>query len=76
MKTLDVKGFTLIEVLVVVAVVGTLAAMVVSQVFRARMSANEAAAIATLRAVNTAQQSYSQKCSGFAVSLVELKNAG
>ena len=72
----DANGFTLLELLVVVAVIATLAAMVVSQVLRARMSANEASAIASMRAINSAQQNYSQKCFGFAGDLVELKNAG
>ena len=76
MRTLDARGFTLLEVLIVASVVATLSAMAVSQVLRARISANEAAAIASVRAVNTAQQNYSQKCQGFAASLVELKNAG
>ena len=76
MRTLDARGFTLLELLVVVAVIATLSAMAVSQVLRARISANEAAAIASVRAVNTAQQNYSQKCQGFAANLLELKNAG
>lgn len=76
MRSIDAKGFTLLELLLVVAVIATLAAMAVSQVLRARMSANEAAAIGSMRAINSAQQSYSQKCLGFAVSLVELKSAG
>ena len=76
MRTRDVSGFTLLELLLVVAIIATLAAMSVSQVLRARMSANEAAAIGSMRAINSAQQNYSQKCLGFAGDLVELKNAG
>jgi len=76
MRTFDAKGFTLLELLLVVAIIGTLSAMAVSQVLRARMSVNEVAAIASMRAINSAQLSYSQKCLGFAVSLVELRSAG
>ena len=40
------------------------------------MSGNEASAIGSMRAINTAQQSYSQQCNGFATVLTELKTAG
>ena len=43
---------------------------------RVRMSGNEASAIGSLRAVNTAQQNYSQQCNGYAPLLTELKAAG
>jgi len=76
MRTLDAKGFTLLELLLVVAIIGSLSAMAVSQVLRARISANEVAAIGSMRSINSAQQSYAQKCQGFAVSLVELRSAG
>ena len=76
MKTLETKGFTLIEVLVVLAIFGVLAAMVISQLLRARLATNEASAIGSLRAINTAQQNYSQKCNGYAPVLTELKLAG
>ena len=76
MKTLETKGFTLIEVLVVLAIFGVLAAMVISQLLRARLATNEASAIGSLRAINTAQENYSQKCHGYAPVLTELKLAG
>jgi type IV pilus assembly protein PilA len=76
MKPAETKGFTLIEVLVVVAIFCILSAMVMTQVLRARRASNEASAIGSLRAINTAQQSYSEKCHGFAPALTELKLAG
>ena len=76
MKAPETKGFTLIEVLVVVAIIGVLAAMVISQLLRARMATNEASAIGSLRAINTAQETYAQKCHGYAPVLTELKLAG
>ena len=76
MKMRNAKGFTLIELLIVVAIIGIIAAIAVPGLLRARMSGNEASAIGSMRAVNTAQQNYSQQCNGYATDLQELKNAG
>jgi prepilin-type N-terminal cleavage/methylation domain-containing protein len=56
------RGFTLIELLIVCAILGILAAIVIAHLARAKTAANEASAISTLRALNSAQVAYSSSC--------------
>lgn len=52
------KGFSLIELLVVVAVVLILAAVAIPNLLRARRAANEASSVASLRAIASGQMAY------------------
>ena len=67
-------GFTLVELLIVIAIIGIIAAIAVPAMLRARRTANEAAAIGSLRALNSAESSYSASAAkgGFAPLLATL----
>ena len=57
-------GFTLIELLVAVTIIGIIVAIAVPGLVRARVSADEAWAIGSLRAVASAQGTFSASCAG------------
>jgi type IV pilus assembly protein PilA len=52
------KGFSLIELLIVVAIILIIAAIAIPNLLRARMAANESAAASSVRTLNTAEVSY------------------
>lgn len=67
-------GFSLIELLIVVAIILIIAAIAIPNLMRARMSANESSAVASLRTINTAENTYqaTYPIVGFSPNLVDL----
>jgi type IV pilus assembly protein PilA len=68
------SGFTLIELLVAVGTIAVLAAIALPNVLRARIAANEASALASLRVIHTAQSTFASECggNGYAQRLADL----
>jgi len=64
------KGFSLIELLIVVAIILIIAAIAIPNLLRSRMAANEASAVGSLRTLNTAMVTFSVQCAGFPVGNV------
>lgn len=78
------SGFTLIELMIVVAVIAIIAAIAVPSLLRAKIAANEANAIGGLRTLSSAQATFQGICAndvdnngvGEFGSLAQLSNAG
>ena len=66
------KGFSLIELLIVVAIILIIAAIAIPNLLRSKMSANEASAVGSLRTINTASVSYSTTYGNYPPSLASL----
>jgi len=69
-------GFSLIELLIVVAIILIIAAISVPNLLRSRMAANEASAVGSLRAINTACVAYLTTFGGFPAQLSNLGTSG
>jgi prepilin-type N-terminal cleavage/methylation domain-containing protein len=68
------KGFSLIELLIVVAIILIIAAIAIPNLLRSRIAANQASAVGSLRTLNTAEITYSSTYnSGFSATLTYLQ---
>jgi type IV pilus assembly protein PilA len=52
------KGFSLIELLIVVAIILIIAAIAIPNLLRARIAANESSAVSSIRTINTSEVAY------------------
>jgi type IV pilus assembly protein PilA len=70
------KGFSLIELLIVVAIILIIAAIAIPNLLSARKSANESSAVGSLRTINTAEVSLQAAKSVYSSALVDLNTNG
>src|SRR5438876_11506109 len=67
------KGFSLIELLIVVAIILIIAAIAIPNLLRSKIAANESSAVGSVRTIGTAEVTYSSSWgSGYAPTLAEL----
>jgi type IV pilus assembly protein PilA len=68
------KGFSLIELLIVVAIILIIAAIAIPNLLKSKMAANESSAVGSVRTINTGEVTYAAGCPniGYSASLTEL----
>ncbi len=71
----SVKGFTLVEIMIVVAIIVLLASIAIPGILRSRLNANEAAAIASVKTISWATTTYRASNPTYPDNLSELANA-
>ena len=70
------RGFSLIELLIVVAIILIIASIAIPNLLRSRIAANDSSAVSSIRTINTAEMTYQASWgSGFAPGLTQLGGA-
>ena len=70
------RGFSLIELLIVVAIILIIAAIAIPNLLRSKIAANESSAVSSLRTINTAEVTYSSSWGqGYAAAIANLGGA-
>jgi type IV pilus assembly protein PilA len=70
------KGFSLIELLIVVAIILIIAAIAIPNLLRSRIAANEASAVSSLRTLNTACITYNSTYGQYPAAMTNLQSPG
>jgi len=70
------KGFSLLELLIVVAIILIIATIAIPSLLRSRQAANESAAVANIRTINTAQVTYLSSNGGNFGTITNLVSSG
>lgn len=70
------EGFTLIELMIVVAIIAIIAAIAIPSLLNARKAGNEASAISSLRTLSTVNEQYRTRFQSYAGDLDDLEDAG
>ena len=70
------KGFSLIELLIVVAIILIIAAIAIPNLLKSKMAANESSAVGSVRTINTGEVTYAAGCPnvGYTLTLTELNS--
>jgi len=70
------QGFTLIELMIVVAIIAIIAAIAIPSLLNARKAGNEASAISSLRTLTTVNEQYRTRFQAYSAGLANLQTEG